>query len=424
MQRVGYDTVQIWPPCPFCLREEIRKTFPSRKSFRVHLWAYHKKDLRQVRGVDQYVDLTEEEYVQKSHKARLRWMGSAERRRYYQEYGAWKDAQRDAGSVSSEGSLQTVQPVCLRPPPCASRGSCYPPVDLRGASSSSSSSGGVSVDSDGHVIDDWVDEWCQDPPEISVDFPVAGEGDPDAGGVPSGEPYPDMRWRLSPLPVESPTAGRAVGGCSDVPLPVSVDDAPPLPVLPPSPSCSSPFPDASLSSIIPPPPLFADSSSPVPAGEAVAMAGPSMCRPPSPSCDEMLAAASDGSGGFGADPGAQNLTGIVGQAADSRSSTPVEEVLDVTSAAIDGVIPVVVALTRVSGSLASVEDITEAVARSSPTVERSVIRHLVRTAVASERQLAATLHNVMGLAAMVDPSGRMGLLQVTATLLQILSRPE
>jgi hypothetical protein len=83
-----------------------------------------------------------------------------------------------------------------------------------------------------------------------------------------------------------------------------------------------------------------------------------------------------------------------------------------------------VALTRVSGSLASVEDITEAVARSSPTVERSVIRHLVRTAVASERQLAATLHNAMGLAAMVDPSGRMGLLQVNAILLQILSRPE
>jgi hypothetical protein len=138
----------------------------------------------------------------------------------------------------------------------------------------------------------------------------------------------------------------------------------------------------------------------------------------------MLAAASDGSGGFVADPGAQNLTGIVGQAADSRSSTPVEEVLDVTSAAIDGVIPVVVALTRVSGSLASVEDITEAVARSSPTVERSVIRRLVRTAVASERQLAATLHNAMGLAAMVDPSGRMGLLQVNAILLQILSRPE
>jgi hypothetical protein len=130
MQRVGWpvvnDTVQSWPPCPFCLREEFRKTFPSRKSFRVHLWAYHKKDLRQVRGVDQYVDLTEEEYVQKSHKARLRWMGSAERRQYYKEYGAWKDSQRDAGSVSSGGSLQTVQPVFLRPPPCAGKGVVLP----------------------------------------------------------------------------------------------------------------------------------------------------------------------------------------------------------------------------------------------------------------------------------------------------------
>jgi hypothetical protein len=227
--------------------------------------------------------------------------------------------------------------------------------------------------------------------------------------------------------IDGHRAGLAVGGCADVPLPVPVDDAPPLPVLPPSPLCSSPFPVTTLSSPIPPPSFFADSSepsSPVSVVEAVAMAGPPMYRPPSPPSDGMLSAASDESGGFVADPGVQNLTGIVGQAADSRSSTPVEEVLDVTSAAIDGVIPIVVALTRVSGSLASVEDITEAVARSSPTVERSVIRRLVRTAVASERQLAATLQNAMGLAAMVDPSGRMGLLQVNAILLQILSRPE
>jgi hypothetical protein len=42
----------------------------------------------------------------------------------------------------------------------------------------------------------WVDEWCA--------VPVAGEGDPDAGGVPSGEPYPDG----------CSAAGRRMFGCS------------------------------------------------------------------------------------------------------------------------------------------------------------------------------------------------------------------
>jgi hypothetical protein len=53
--------------------------------------------------------------------------------------------------------------------------------------------------------------------------------------------------------IDGHRTGLAVGGCTDVPLTVPVDDAPPLPVLPPSPLCSSPFPDVSLSSLIPPP---------------------------------------------------------------------------------------------------------------------------------------------------------------------------
>ena len=74
------------------------------------------------------------------------------------------------------------------------------------------------------------------------------------------------------------------------------------------------------------------------------------------------------------------------------------------------------------GPSATVDEVVLAVSRRSPTVDRRVIRRLVRSVLLAESNLSLSLQNVLALTSMTDSTGQFGLINIQTVLAQIRAR--
>lgn len=389
--------------CSVCLEDDNPQQFPSRPSYRRHLWVAHKMDMVQERGVDRLVKLSEAEHERKVRQANICWMGKAQRKEYYSKLGEYRK------------KMEADPSADMLPPPCvAVKSAAKPCLRPAGLESSSSSDSVVTIASDGHLIDQWAEEaeeagawgvgsFCEldFPADAPADLNIQSSPPPYFVAVPvSSSPSPSSSYSVEP-------SIRHVSPCLSSPVDfATVPEQSPYysPISSPEPldmdsvdgECGSDrfFPESEEMGSV------EEWDSQVDSDEQSSVAGESLSlmpishRPVSPA----------------------SVSG-----ASLRSS--IEEV-DVTRAALRNMAPVVANLVRAMGSFASTPEIVRVAARVDPTGDRAVIEVMVWQAMASERCLAVNVTEAVAMASLLDPTGNLGIQQAMAMFQEVLGRQQ